>query len=111
MPYPAETVFQFTRGDDYQITVTFTNTAGAAQNISAWTNLRAHIREHPDADVKIPVTINTAGAASGVLVFSLTANETRTVPQPAVFDFERTSGGSAQTVVSGMVIASQDVTQ
>jgi hypothetical protein len=112
MASPSDLSHRFTRGDDYSVSVTFTDTAGAPQNISGWTNISALIRKAPDDNsVVVPFTINTSGAASGVLTFSLTSNQTRVVPQPAVWDLQRTSSGASQTVVAGMVIMEKDVTQ
>lgn len=66
------------QGDIYEHELTFTDDADtpAALNLSTGT-WRAQLRRHPaDDDVLASFTIDTTGAATGVLVISLTASQT-----------------------------------
>jgi hypothetical protein len=100
-------------GDGYSHTLTFTDADGVAQDQSAYT-FRAQVREATWAETAADFGIDDTDAATGVIVISLTAVQTRALRTGSnVWDIERelTAGGDPQTLLQGKFTVTPDVTR
>jgi hypothetical protein len=100
------------RGDDFAHTVTFEDDTGAPINVSART-FASQLRRYPDTTV-IAATfgVNMAGAATGVVVFTLADTVTSTLDAgPYVYDVQQTDSGTVATMLAGDVTVAADVTR
>lgn len=101
------------RGDAFTQTVTIT-AAGSPVNLTsygtAWT---AQARRDPDDTTAIPFTIDATNAATGVLVFTLSAATTASMNNAVYyFDVQATGGTvSPQTPFRGTLLMFKDFTQ
>lgn len=114
---PSSENIEVMRRDDYQLTFTITNEAGAPQDVTndSVTFCVKRVATDADADAlilqrKIPTD---PSAANGVVVFQLDAADTNIVAGSYPFDVQwvRTSTGNSETitVMTGSFKVTQDV--
>lgn len=101
------------RGDDYVHQLIFTDVEDIDEprDLSDYT-FRAQIRERPEnsMDLIVEFAIDETDKADGIIVLSLSANQTR-IP-PGYWDLEATlDDGPSKTWIKGKVTMDGDVTQ
>jgi hypothetical protein len=111
------------RGDDYSHEVTVLHSEASAADLPGidagdpvdlsdrtWA---AQIRRAPDGPDPVAFTVDPASAADGVLLLTLTAAQTTTLPRAGVWDLEGTytADGLVETLLAGSVVCTRDVTR
>jgi hypothetical protein len=102
------TVFQ---GDDYTITLNFTDQAGDPADVSD-RYFRAQVRSRRDSAAQLlaDFVVDDNDAATGVVVLTLDAATTAELRRDCVYDIEQTVGGLTTTLFYGMVRLTRQVT-
>lgn len=109
---PATRDIDIYRGDDFAHTVTITNTAGSAIDVSGRT-YTSQLRRYPDSSsVAATFTVAMGSASSGVVVFSLADTVTSALePGPYSYDIQQDNGGTLTTLLAGKATVTADVTR
>ena len=109
---PATRDIDIYRGDDFSHTVTITNTAGSAIDVSGRT-YTSQLRRYPDSStVAATFTVAMGSAATGVVVFTLADTVTAGLePGPYRYDIQQDNGGTLTTLLAGQATVSADVTR
>jgi hypothetical protein len=110
MGTPAHLSLNVYRGDDYTWTTTFTNTTtGLPIVITGWT-ITGSIRSALGGKVIATFGVLITDGPGGVVELSLTAAQTRVLPNNAIFDIQAVDAGMARTYLAGPITATGDVT-
>jgi hypothetical protein len=109
---PATRDIDIYRGDNFAHTVTITNTAGSAIDVSGRT-YTSQLRRYPDSStVAATFTVSMASAVTGVVVFSLANTVTASLdPGPYHYDIQQNNGGTLTTLLAGRATLAADVTR
>lgn len=100
-------------GDDFYQKFDFRNAGDQSpMNLSGWT-FRAQWRATPNAETAVNFGIDSTDKATGTIVLTLTAAQTREIGQDGVWDLQgtETSGGRIRTWLRGTVTWREDVTR
>jgi hypothetical protein len=98
---------EFTEGDDYPHVLTYSS----GLDVSGWT-FAAQVRPTTTSDESWSFTFDLSNAATGVVAFSLTAEQTAEMPTQCVWDFHAfDETGSRRTQLRGDVKVQRQVTQ
>lgn len=105
---PAELNILFTRGAPLEGTLDFTD--GTDPIDFSGSTFAAQVREYPDAPdiVAIDWDIDDSDSATGVLVISLTAEQTAALPPTSYWDLQMADGS---TLLRGVLSPEPDVTR
>lgn len=76
-----------------------------------WTNWTATWRRGTHAEESIPLAVNTAQAASGIIGISASATQTRAMGSAGVWDLQAERPGEVRTFLMGSTTYRQDVTR
>jgi hypothetical protein len=99
-------------GDSKQINMTFRNAAGSYINITGRTYVAQIRRTADDPNVMAQFTCQIANGAQGLLVLSLTAEQTAALRAgSAKWDLQESYGSVTNTIFKGTVAIEQDVTR
>lgn len=103
----------FTRGDDYQLSLTFTDSGDPPVALDYSTmSFAAQLRRFEDDIIAVDFTIDDSDSDTGVIVLSLTAVETADLERAYAWDLELTDGAlAAVTILAGTVAVRPDVTR
>lgn len=113
MSTPAIRNLAFTRSNGYRHELTFTDDATPPGPLF-WSDMTfaAQIRRFPDDVVATSFTVDATGLGSGVLILTLTKEETALLPEECVWDLLMTdSNGIPTTLVAGDVVVRRNVTR
>ena len=107
--------FTVYRGDDFNVTLNFTDTASEIIPITGWTiffTLKKKI-DDSDSDAIISKTITAlTDPTHGVANVTVLASELTTLVGPYYYDFQfENASGGIYTITSGIVIFMKDVTR
>lgn len=112
---PAELNLQLYAGDDLTMRFVFKDAAGASVDMTGtWA---AHIRaapippEGPEPALLAELVIDSSGAAQGIIVAALLADDTMTLPPTTVWDLQQTVGSLVRTTHRGSITLTPDVTR
>jgi hypothetical protein len=100
---------RFTQGDVYDLQLTFA-VGGEGLDWSDFT-FRAQVRPSPDAPRFWSFDVDDSASDDGVVVISLTPEQTRAMPEDCSWDFERLDGDDPVTLLAGSVRVTRDVTR
>ena len=106
-PSRVESPWGLYAGDPARLELTVRDTLGAPVDLSGRTWL-AQWRESPSAPDAVPITADTTDAATGILVLSLTAEQTRAMTRGGVWDVQHVGGS---TLVYGTTTWRRDVSR
>ena len=107
---PATLDLTIVTGDSFAESVTFSR-SGAALNLSTYTH-RAQVRAERSSDAALlaTMTVGTGSASTGVIAFSLTANQTAALdPGRYAWEYEWTVGSTVRTVLGGEFVVVDEV--
>lgn len=83
---------------------------GVALNLSGYT-FEASWRSEPSDATAVVLAVDSSGAASGVIVVSATAAQSRAMGRSGVWDLQGTAGAEVRTFVFGRTSWVEDVTR
>lgn len=99
------------QGDDWTLTLSFTNSLGYAVDLSGATWNAQVRRNYKDDNVAATWTVDTSGAASGVLALSLSHTATAALTKSHYYwDLQQTSG-TVTTLLIGEITMIPEVTR
>jgi hypothetical protein len=101
--------FALKAGDDFAVQFTF-KVDGVPQDMSAWT-FASEWRSGESSDNAVPFAVDQSTASQGVVILSLTPDQTRAMGHGGVFDLQGTDGGQVRTFLTGSTVWSLDVTR
>jgi hypothetical protein len=103
---PGKRDIEFTQGDDYRHTVTFSG----VPDVSSWV-FAAQVRVTQADTADTPFAISMTNAATGVIVLTLTKAQTVLLPQFCVWDLQANDGTGINTLLAGDVQVFREVTR
>ena len=111
MPYPiAIPSSEVYAGDDLVIAAFTLKEDGVAVDFTEW-SLLCQWRKRASDTASIVLAVDKTDAATGRLVISATAAQTRAMGQSGVWDLEGTQGSTVRTFVRGSTTYMGDVTR
>lgn len=106
---PGRLDIKTSRGDDVGVTLEIQE-SGSAANLTGRT-FQAQIRRAVDSTTAVDVTVDTTGAATGILVLRLEDTVTDDLFGSYYWDLEQTVGGTVRTLLAGRWTFEKDVTR
>lgn len=107
---PARLDLTIVSGDSFSESVTFSR-SGAALNLSTYSH-RAEVRSERSSAAALlaTMTVGTGSASTGVIAFSLTANQTAALdPGRYWWEYEWTVGSTVRTMLGGEFVVLDQV--
>lgn len=107
---PAKFDLRIVAGDSFVRTILLKEADGTAIDLTGLTG-RAQVRDRPKGKLLAEFDVDIATPATGEVVFSLTATQTRALPGAGVWDLELDGGDTnTHTIIAGSVCVLPDVT-
>lgn len=111
MPYPIPIPATSVYAGDAVVIAAFTLKEDTVPvNFTTWT-LECQWRTRAGSSEFIPLAIDLTDAATGRLIISATAEQTREMAQSGVWDLQGTQGSTPRTFVRGSTVYTGDVTR
>ena len=108
LPAPVDVIYK--RGDSAGTGIQMNDNAGNPIDLTGRT-WRAQIRRSPNSSTAVEVTVDTANAATGLLVLRLAPAVTETMSGQYVWDLEQNIGGTIRTIFAGRWTFDPDVSR
>lgn len=111
MPFATLNLADAVRGDDYEHELDFVDDSTSDPlDVSDWT-IAAQLRVFPDDEPFVAFAVDTAGAATGVVILRLTSEQTALLDRAYSWDLQRTDSGKIWTPLRGSFTFVPDVTR
>ncbi len=106
---PAIYDIEVTQGDDYSLTVTFTDDADDPIDVSNQT-FAGQVRTVPESATAYSFTVNSTDASTGIIVFTIARTIVVTMPEDCVYDLQMTDS-ERWTFMKGTFQVPREVTR
>ena len=109
MPVEVSTVAVY-GGDSLTLEYRFKDALDAAVDVSAYT-FTAQWRSTPGGDSSVAFTVDDTDAATGIIILSMTGEQTASMRSGGYFDLQGTAGSTVRTFVKGKTTFESGVTR
>jgi hypothetical protein len=112
VPQPAPRDLNAYQGDDFTHEVRFVNSSGSPVNVTGRTFGSQVRRRWSDTTIDATFAVDTSNAATGVVVFTLSASVmTAFEPGTYRYDLQQVAGGRRLTLLKGKFVVDGEITR